>query len=112
MICSRQSRENGPEVRDGRESPEIAALSGSLPKAPGSAGGYLLMVWTAYTVVYHVLGAIPRLDETILYGDGGIAKNIGVVSWINSNQAAWDHNSALAVIIVLRPSCRSGAENA
>jgi hypothetical protein len=50
MVCSRQSRENGPEVRDGRGPPEIAALSGSIPKAPGSAGGYLLTdpsLWSA-----------------------------------------------------------------
>jgi len=71
------------------------------------------VVWTAHTVFFHLPRAIPRSDEAINFsGDGRIAKNIGMISRINSHQAARDHKSALAPIIVPCPRRRSGAENA
>jgi hypothetical protein len=56
---------------------------------------------------------VRRLDETIIgFGEGRIAKNTGVVSRIDSVQAARDH-ARLAATVAIRPSRRrSGAENA
>src|ERR1700730_4492036 len=57
--------------------------------------------------------AIPRLDETICGGGGGISKNIGMVRRINSVQAARHHKAASpAAAALFRRSRRSDAENA
>jgi hypothetical protein len=55
--------------------------------------------------------AIPRFYETECSGDGRIAENLGVISRINSDQAARRHIRVLAVIIISCPSRRSGTEN-
>jgi hypothetical protein len=64
-----------------------------------------------FGITYQVLS--PRLDETImLFGEGRIAKNPGVVDRINSVQAARDH-TRFAATVAIRPSRgRSGAEYA
>jgi hypothetical protein len=60
-----------------------------------------------------VPSAIPRLDKTICTGDGGIAKNFGMVNRINSVQAAGYHiPAAISAVAMLGCKRRSGAENA
>jgi len=69
----------------------------------------------AMAIGSHVPNAIPRFDESkISGGDSGIAKNLGVVSWIDSVEAARCHRPAALtapVDVILRVR-RCGAENA
>jgi hypothetical protein len=52
------------------------------------------------------------LDETIGFGDGGIAENAGVISRIDAVQAARHHKPASVVPIILpRQSRGSSAED-
>jgi hypothetical protein len=61
----------------------------------------------------YVPSAILRPDKTICVGGSGIAKNIGVVDRINSNQAAGYHKStAIPAVAVFGRNPRRGAENA
>src|ERR1700680_1245789 len=65
------------------------------------------------TVGHHLPSAIPRSDEAKCVGAGRIAKDIGVINRINSDQTARDHIPTLAATVAIRPSRRrSGAENA
>src|ERR1700676_1470044 len=65
------------------------------------------------TVGHHLPSAIPRSDEAKWVGAGRIAKDIGVINRINSDQTARDHIPTLAATVAIRPSRRrSGAENA
>jgi hypothetical protein len=108
--CSHQHWRPAAQAGGGphRSSVHSASPKRGLPAYPLSR-----VVWTAYTVFFHLPRAIPRSDEAINFsGDGRIAKNIGMINRINSHQAARDHKSALAPIIVPCPSRRSGAENA
>jgi hypothetical protein len=65
-------------------------------------------------IVYHVPSAIPRLNETVnCSGEGGIAKNIGVVSRIDSVQAArFDKPAAFPPSRLAGRRRRGGIENA
>jgi hypothetical protein len=49
-------------------------------------------------------------DETVSSGGVGIAKDIGMVGWINSIQAAWHHRPAM-VVSLRRQSRGSSAED-
>src|SRR5216684_4353760 len=91
----------------------------SLPTKPpivpmGMPGSPLTVFALAMTIGPHLPSAIPRSDETICVGGGGVAKNIGVVSRINSVQAAWHHRPVAIVIAVFAITSRrrSGAEDA
>jgi hypothetical protein len=68
----------------------------------------------ATTVGSHLPNAIPRSDEAICVGRGGIAENFGVINRINSGQTARDHRPGLAAsTVAIRPSRRrSSAEKA
>jgi hypothetical protein len=67
----------------------------------------------AMTIGPHLPSTIPRSDEAKRVGGGGIAKNFGVVGWINSVQTAWHYRPALATaVIAIACRRRSGAQNA
>ena len=63
------------------------------------------------TVGLYMPSAIPRLHETKFSGGGGVAKDLGVISRVNSVQAARPHVST-GVRVAFRQNRRSGAENA
>jgi hypothetical protein len=58
---------------------------------------HLRLCILAMTIGPHVPRAIPRSDETIWRGDGGIAENLGVDCWINSTQVAPHHHRPAAI---------------
>jgi hypothetical protein len=68
------------------------------------------------TVRLYVPSALPRFDESIFSGgDGGIAENLGMVSGIDTVQAARSYRPAAfsaLVHVILACDRRSGAENA
>jgi hypothetical protein len=59
----------------------------------------------------HMPGTIPGLCETIGSGNGGIAKNAGMVSWIDSVQAPRHHIPSSLFRLVACQSRRSSAEH-
>jgi hypothetical protein len=68
---------------------------------------------SAMTVGRYLPNAIPRSDEAKCVGGGCIAKNIGVMNRIDSDQAARDHSPTLAPPVgAITRSRRSGAEDA
>jgi len=66
----------------------------------------------AAPICSHVPNAIWRLDETIFTGDGGIAKNIGMVGRINPDQAAGYHVPAVIAAALFGCDRGSGPEHA
>jgi hypothetical protein len=69
---------------------------------------------SAMTVGHHLPSAIPRSDEAKCVGGSRVAKNIGVMNRIDSDQTAPDHRPGLAAAsVAIRTGCRrSSAENA
>src|SRR4030081_1863298 len=64
----------------------------------------------AKAVALHVPGAVPGLKEAVFTGrDGGISKNLGVISRIDAVEAARFHKPTL--VVGVRPSSRRDAEN-
>ena len=71
-----------------------------------------IMIWTAYTVSFHLPAAIPRFDEAKFSGDSGVAKNPRVINRINADQAAREYIPSSVVLVILpRQSRRSSAKD-
>jgi hypothetical protein len=98
---ARQDPASGPHQRS-----RAAALSGSHPKAPGSAGGYLLD--QAGTMVKPGRQAIVDIDDTFCAAHGGQQ----LAFWnAHHDERGFNVASATPVVAILRPACTpKGAE--